>query len=377
MLQVQWISALGLAVVTSISSLALAAQTGDPLAAIQQKLNSQFKLTTTTANLSDIVSAGDVVALQKNGLKMSALSALATESNTYKDGKIGGGTGKRIGSWIGTAMLEGVAAGLDPSGSAPADIPAHTAAAGERCWVLAAAAQKDGVLFKLYTDPDANGIRYRANLKILFPNKKEVPPADAVSRLVAEVLTVVQAQDDSAQAAGTAPGDPSGVTQPDSQAGPSGEYTAKNGSRLLLLPDNTFTKSVGSLQSHGTYLVSEGLLPLYFDKGGPNEVFRIQGGDLVDITTSDQWLRVGGHPALTPEAVAESSPAPPKYQAVAPPPPPPPPAPSVAMGQTKDQVTAAFGEPQRKAAAGAKEIFFYTDLKMKVTFTGGKVSGID
>jgi hypothetical protein len=60
MLQVQWISALGLAVVTSISSLALAAQTGDPLAAIQQKLNSQFKLTTTTANLSDIVSAGDV-----------------------------------------------------------------------------------------------------------------------------------------------------------------------------------------------------------------------------------------------------------------------------------------------------------------------------
>jgi len=67
---------------------------GDPLAAIQQKLNSQFKLTTTTANLSDIVSAGDVVALQKNGLKMSALSALATESNTYKDGKIGGGRAK-------------------------------------------------------------------------------------------------------------------------------------------------------------------------------------------------------------------------------------------------------------------------------------------
>jgi hypothetical protein len=37
MLQVQWISALGLAVVTSISSLALAAQTGDPLAAIQPR----------------------------------------------------------------------------------------------------------------------------------------------------------------------------------------------------------------------------------------------------------------------------------------------------------------------------------------------------
>jgi hypothetical protein len=47
------------------------------------------------------------------------------------------------------------------------------------------------------------------------------------------------------------------------------------------------------------------------------------------------------------------------------------------MGQTKDQVTADFGEPQRKAAVGPKEIFFYTDLKMKVTFTNGKVSGVD
>jgi hypothetical protein len=47
------------------------------------------------------------------------------------------------------------------------------------------------------------------------------------------------------------------------------------------------------------------------------------------------------------------------------------------MGQTKAQVTTAFGEPQRKAAVGPKEIFFYTDLKMKVTFTSGKVSSIE
>jgi hypothetical protein len=47
------------------------------------------------------------------------------------------------------------------------------------------------------------------------------------------------------------------------------------------------------------------------------------------------------------------------------------------MGQTKAQVIAVFGEPQRKAAAGPKEMFFYTDLKMKVTFTNGKVSSID
>ena len=77
------------------------------------------------------------------------------------------------------------------------------------------------------------------------------------------------------------------------------------------------------------------------------------------------------------EASAPPAPTQHQYEDLAPPPPPPAPAPTISMGQTKAQVTAAFGEPQRKAAAGPKEIFFYTDLKMKVTFTNGKVSSID
>jgi hypothetical protein len=81
--------------------------------------------------------------------------------------------------------------------------------------------------------------------------------------------------------------------------------------------------------------------------------------------------------AMPPGATPPAAPAQRQYEDVAPPPPPPAPAPTISMGQTKDQVTAAFGEPQRKAAAGPKEIFFYTDLKMKVTFTNGKVSSID
>jgi len=47
------------------------------------------------------------------------------------------------------------------------------------------------------------------------------------------------------------------------------------------------------------------------------------------------------------------------------------------LGQIKVQLTDAFGEPQRKAATGTREIFFYTELKMKVTFVNGKVSSID
>jgi hypothetical protein len=59
-----------------------------------------------------------------------------------------------------------------------------------------------------------------------------------------------------------------------------------------------------------------------------------------------------------------------------PPPPdtPPPPPKTVALGQTKDQVVATFGQPQKAAAVGAKEIYYYPD--MKVTFVDGKVSDV-
>jgi hypothetical protein len=64
---------------------------------------------------------------------------------------------------------------------------------------------------------------------------------------------------------------------------------------------------------------------------------------------------------------------------IAPPPPPsdvPPPAPpTVALGQTMDQVTTGFGQPLRVAKLGTKTIFYYKD--MKVTFTNGKVTDVE
>jgi hypothetical protein len=59
--------------------------------------------------------------------------------------------------------------------------------------------------------------------------------------------------------------------------------------------------------------------------------------------------------------------------------PPPPPAdtppPTIALGQTMDQVTTAFGQPLKLAKMGTKVIFYYKD--MKVTFTDGKVSDVE
>jgi hypothetical protein len=104
----------------------------------------------------------------------------------------------------------------------------------------------------------------------------------------------------------------------------------------------------------------------------PMGSFKMQGDKLYlngMITENAELIRQGVPPAPPPAQH--------KYEDLAAPQPPPAPAPTISMGQSKDQVIAAFGEPQRKAAAGPKEIFFYTDLKMKLTFTNGRVSGIE
>lgn len=78
--------------------------------------------------------------------------------------------------------------------------------------------------------------------------------------------------------------------------------------------------------------------------------------------------------ALAPEPTPAV--APPTLSDIAPPPPPADaPPPTIALGQTTDQVTAAFGQPLKVAKLGAKTIFYYKD--MKVTFTNGRVSNVE
>lgn len=72
-----------------------------------------------------------------------------------------------------------------------------------------------------------------------------------------------------------------------------------------------------------------------------------------------------------------AAPEPPPEPAMAPilPPPPPPAAPkTIALGQTKDEVVAIMGQPNKIANLGTKEIDYYPD--MKVIFIKGKVTDI-
>jgi hypothetical protein len=173
----------GLAMMAMVLNLTLWAQAGS-VDAIQQKLLSQFKLTTITADRSDIVMPGSVVQLRLDGLLMYSVDSPLVPSNNYKDGKISQGfLYKRL-------RLPG-----QPDDNLTGDgHPLRVFVHGENCWVTAIAMKNDGVEFRLYSDP-YNNIRFDGNLKIPFPNKKELPSADQLMALVEEVLTVVPAQE--------------------------------------------------------------------------------------------------------------------------------------------------------------------------------------
>jgi hypothetical protein len=288
MAQVQRLGAFGFAAIAAIFSTALVAQAGDPATMIQAKLVSQIKVTKTTADRSDIVTAGDVILLHKDGLMMCSAESAYAFSNTYSNGVIAANYKNRAKdaakSW-GRSFIPfaGGASGADAVNNA---CPSRKFVAGEKFWITGVTVQKDGILVSTYSDPypDPNGNQVHYYGEIKFPFLKgSVPPVDDFVRTVSEVLTVDQSGD--------------------------------------------------------------------------------QGGQ------SDQ----GGQPAQSSAPSAPPTPMP----DIAPPPPPADaaPPPTIALGQTKAQVTAAFGQPTKTAKLGAKEIYYYKD--MKVTFTGGKVSDVD
>lgn len=126
------------------------------------------------------------------------------------------------------------------------------------------------------------------------------------------------------------------------------------------LPDTRYMGSLKFLFAKGTQPTPEEMAPAVAEVIG------------VDAASQAQ-------PA--PAAQAPAAPAPPPApveQAPAPIPPPPPPTdqppPEIKLGQTKDQVIAAFGQPQKIVTLGTKQILFFKDLK--VTLVGSKVTDV-
>jgi hypothetical protein len=133
-------------------------------------------------------------------------------------------------------------------------------------------------------------------------------------------------------------------------------------------------------------------LKFYFNPKGPipavddmdklvAEVFKVQPAE--DTTAAAPAAgaaapaAAAAAPAPAPVAAAPAPEA--ALPPIAPPPPPPdePQAPpkELKMGQTKDEVVANFGQPEKVVKLGTKEIYYYKDLG-KVTFVNGKVTDV-
>ncbi len=339
MTQAWWFRAFGLAAMGLIVSITLVAQAGNTKA-IEEALNAKFKITKITEDRSDIVIPGDRVEIEKSGVTMYDVASPMPPLYTYKNGKIGHGL---------LGLKKDVEISFKTPGGTAADYARRPFDPGEKCWVSGIQVQKDGVLFQLYSDR-YDETRYYASLKIAFPNKKELPAPDAVMQLVAEVLKVAPPEKHVAPPVVVAPAAPAVKPAPkDLPASVSGKYDFDERDSQLDFVSTTGCIMIGpgGTESAGAYRVTGDKLTIDCTVTGNSINLRIQGDKLV-AGDGHLWLHEAATPLLPP---------------------------AVSLGQSKARVTATFGQPLKVAKAGAKETYFYKD--MKVTFTNGKVSKVE
>jgi len=162
-------------------------------AAIIKKLQSEYALTKTTADQTDIVTAGAVLVLQKDKLLMVATTTNGNPCpNTYRDGKFTQNGACRASEKLKKIPLFGHAI----PGADQAQVTTRTYVTGEKFWVTRIDIKdgKDaGVVLDFFTDA-VSDVRYRTTLSIPF--KGAMPSADDALKLVQEVITVAPSEDD-------------------------------------------------------------------------------------------------------------------------------------------------------------------------------------
>jgi hypothetical protein len=171
------------------------AQVGDPATLIQEKLVAQMKLTKAAADHTDIVTAGDIVVLHKDGLMMCSSASPYAFSNTYSGGVLTANLNNRAKD-AAKSFLKGhlpFGGGGSVSDAANNGCTSRKFVAGEKFWVTGVTIQKDGILVSTFSDP-YNDVRYYGEIKFLFP-KGSVPPVDDFVKTVSEVITVQPADD--------------------------------------------------------------------------------------------------------------------------------------------------------------------------------------
>jgi hypothetical protein len=166
---------------------------------LQTKLNSKYSFTKITADRSDIVTAGTVLVLHKDGLLMYITDSPAPPISTYRDGRLQYSAGASFGKMFGASILHG------SNGQNMANIQKRNFVSGEKFWLTNVEYLPDGIVLDVYSDP-FNNVRYYGQIKFPFA-KGAMPPADAMMQTIDEVVTV-QPADNAAQAPAAPPAAP-------------------------------------------------------------------------------------------------------------------------------------------------------------------------
>jgi hypothetical protein len=172
-------------------------QDQDSIAQLRQMLQSHFILTKLAPNQMDIVTAGSVVVLHKDGVLMCSVSVAGGVSyaatSTYKDGAISHSIEP---SDAPKAMPNGLRY-VQPRANC-GRAPSRMGMSGDKYWITKAYVDmgNDRVVFRLYSDP-YDDVRYWGELQVPFP-KGSIPSPDQLLNTISEVLTV---QPDDATAA--------------------------------------------------------------------------------------------------------------------------------------------------------------------------------
>jgi hypothetical protein len=293
----------GLSVIVAFGGICIEAQAGDPATLIKEKLASEIKLTKATDAHDDIVTAGDVLVLHKDGLMMCSSASPYAFSNSYHDGVLAANLNNRAKSAAKSFLMGKLPFGGGGSATDAANngCSSRKFVAGEKFWVTDIQIAKDnsGIIVYTFSDP-YNDVRYFGEIKFPFPSKNSVPAVDDEVKTVKEVMTV-QPADDASNKGDNGKGDSGGAHQGQGQAQQQGQNSAQGGTAQVA--------------------------------------------------------------ALAPIA----PPPPPPDQPAAPPK-------TISVGQTRDAVIAAWGQPTKDIKLSSKEILVYPD--MKVTFVAGKVSDV-
>ncbi len=149
------------------SALAVGQTIGEWRLAIQSKLQSQYTLTKATADKSEIVTAGTVVVLKKDDLRLLKVGDRTVPGNSYTNGL---DQAELPGRWTTPNMF------------------ARTYMAGEKLWLTKILFESggDGVDLEFLSDPADDNVRYWGTLKFSFPKTSPPTPEQFVA-LVSQV----------------------------------------------------------------------------------------------------------------------------------------------------------------------------------------------